>query len=233
MPGSGEAVMTEPHRQESGSHQVHPPAVRVMHWINAVAMIIMILSGWRIYNDSPLIEGFIFPPAFTLGGDPDVSYAKWQNGAYGALQWHFAAMWLLGLNGLAYLTYGFYTGRFRRMLWPITVEGVRQTVEETLRFELKHEHGIYNHVQRLLYVGVLILGVLAVASGLAIWKPVQFQNLAALFGSFQGARWVHFLCMTGIVLFLLVHVALALMVPSTLKSMTIGDASGADGKIDT
>ena len=205
------------------SAQVHPPIVRITHWLNAVAMIIMILSGWRIYNDSPLIDGFVFNPTFTLGGDPDVSYAKWQNGAFGALQWHFAAMWLLFFNGLVYLGYGFWSGRFRRMLWPVTIDGIRQTIGDTLRLKLNHEHGVFNHVQRALYIGVIALAILAVASGLAIWKPVQFQTLASLFGSFQGARWVHFLCMAGIVLFLIVHVALALLVPSTLKSMTIGD----------
>jgi thiosulfate reductase cytochrome b subunit len=207
----------------SGASEVHPPIVRICHWINAIAMIIMIGSGWRIYNDSALIEGFYFPNWMTLGGDPTLSDQKWQNHAYGGLQWHFAAMWVLFFNGLVYLTYGFYSGRFQRMLLPITVEGVLATIKNTLSFKLDHEHGIYNHVQRVMYIGVLALGVLVVMSGLAIWKPVQFQGLASLFGSFQGARWVHFLCMSGIVLFLIVHVLLALLVPKTLVSMTVGD----------
>src|SRR5262249_4246321 len=105
------------------------------------------------------------------------------------------------------------------------------TLRDTLRLKLTHEHGVYNHVQRVMYVGVIGLIVLVVLSGLAIWKPVQFQTLASLFGSFQGARWVHFLCMTGISLFLVVHVALALFVPKTIVSMTIGETTGsADGK---
>ena len=77
--------------------------------------------------------------------------------------------------------------------------------------------------QRVLYTGVLLLGVLVVLSGIAIWKPVQSQPLLLLFGSFQGARLVHFLCMAGFVLFLVVHVALALLVPKTLVSMVTGD----------
>ena len=208
----------------ASAHEIHPRIVRIAHWINAFAMFIMIGSGWRIYNDSPLIEGFRFSTTFSLGGDPDVSYAKWQNAASGALEWHFAAMWLLVLNGLVYLVYGFRSGRFRRMLVPITVVGVTKTIADTLHFRLDHEPGIYNHVQRLLYVGVLSLGVLVVLSGLAIWKPVQFQTLLALlfFGNFQAARWVHFLCMTGIVLFVIVHVSLALIVPSTIRSMLTG-----------
>jgi thiosulfate reductase cytochrome b subunit len=203
--------------------QLHPPIVRVTHWINAIAMIVMIGSGWRIYNDSPLIPDFHFSTLFSLGGDPDTSYAIWQNTASGALQWHFAMMWVLVINGLVYLTYGFVSGRFKRMLLPVSVTGIWQTVRETLSFKLNHEHGVYNHVQRVLYIGVICLAVLIVLSGLAIWKPVQFQWLAAYFGSFQGARWVHFLCMVGIVLFLVIHVVLAALVPSTIVSMTVGD----------
>jgi thiosulfate reductase cytochrome b subunit len=205
----------------------HPLIIRVTHWLNALAMIIMIGSGWRIFNDSPLFD-FIFPPIITIGGDPDISYAKYQNGAYGALQWHFAAMWLLFFNGLVYLTYGFVSGRFRRLFLPITVDGVRNAVVDALHFKLDHDTGVYNQVQRLLYIGVLSLGVLVVLSGLAIWKPVQFQTLAKLFITFQGARWVHFLCMSGIVLFLIIHVALALLVPKTIVGMVKGTAHDRD-----
>jgi thiosulfate reductase cytochrome b subunit len=207
----------------------HPPIVRLTHWINAVAMFIMIGSGWRIYNDSPLISDFYFPDWISIGGNPDVSDRLWQNHASGALLWHFAGMWLLVINGLVYVSYGFYSGRFRRMLLPITVAGVRQSIVDALRLKLEHTVGVYNHVQRLLYVGVLALGVLVVLSGLAIWKPVQFQELTALFGSFQGARWVHFLCMAGICLFVVVHVTLAILVPRTLLSMLTGRSEGHSG----
>ena len=211
---------------------MHPLIIRITHWINAAAMIVMIGSGWRIFNDSPLFD-FIFPPVITFGGDPDVSWQKYQNAAYGALQWHFAAMWVLVINGLVYLTYGFASGRFSRLVLPITVDGVRSAVHDALRFKLDHNTGVYNHVQRLLYIGVLCLGVLVVMSGLAIWKPVQFQGLAKLFITFQGARWVHFLCMVGIVLFMIVHVALALLVPKTIVGMVKGDDHDTDHKHKT
>ena len=210
------------------TREVHPRIVRITHWINAIAMIAMIGSGWRIYNDSPLMDWLVFPNWMTIGGDPTISDRKWQNHAFGGLQWHFAAMWVLVINGLVYLGYGVWSGRFRRMLLPITVEGVRQTLIETMSFKLVHKHGVYNHVQRLMYFGVVALGVLVVLSGLAMWKPVQFQDLASLFLSFQGARWVHFVCMAGIVAFLVVHIALALLVPSTVRSMVMGDSSGGD-----
>src|SRR6516225_3493455 len=95
---------------------IQPAWVRVMHWINALAMILMILSGWQIYNASPLF-GFSFPREYTLGG--------WLGGG---LLWHFAAMWLLMINGLAYLITGFATGRFRKKLLPITASGVLHDV---------------------------------------------------------------------------------------------------------
>jgi thiosulfate reductase cytochrome b subunit len=208
--------------------EVHPLIVRITHWINAVAIIIMIGSGWRIFNDSPLFP-YIFPPSITLGGDVETSFAKWQDsGMGGALQWHFAGMWLLVTNGLVYFTYGFISGRFRMKLLPIGFDGLKRDVIEALTFRLSHEDiSVYNQVQRLLYIGVLTLGVLIVLSGLAIWKPVQLWWLTDLFYGFQGARWVHFFCMSGIVLFLLVHVSLALLVPRSLLAMVTGKAPPA------
>ena len=207
------------------SKKTQPLIVRITHWVNAVAMVIMIGSGWRIFNDSPLIPGFIFHPDITLGGDVYLSQQMWQDsGMGGALQWHFAGMWLLLLNGLVYFTYGFLSGRFRMKLLPVTPTGLLRDIGDALRLKLTHDIGVYNHVQRLLYIGVLTLGVLVVLSGLAIWKPVQLWWLTDLFYGFQGARWVHFACMTGIVLFLVVHVALALLVPRTIVSMITGNA---------
>jgi thiosulfate reductase cytochrome b subunit len=109
------------------------------------------------------------------------------------------------------------------MLLPIRWNELIHTVRDALRFKLSHDDPTkYNTVQKLLYVGVISAGVLVVISGLAIWKPVQFSELYFLFGDFQTARLVHFFCMVAIVLFLIVHVALALIVPSTLVSMFTG-----------
>lgn len=205
----------------------HPRIVRVTHWINAIAMIIMIGSGWRIYNDSPLIEGFHFPAWISLGGDPDVSFARYQNSAFGALQWHFAAMWVLVLNGALYLAYGLATGHFRRKLLPLApVQAVRDALA-ALRGRLSHDDlSVYNAAQRAAYLGAIVLVVGVVLSGLAIWKPVQLYWLAALMGDFEGARILHFFCMAGIVLFVLVHVAMVLLVPKTFLTMITGKAKG-------
>ena len=192
---------------------LHPLPILIMHWINAVAMFVMIGSGWKIYNDDVIFGWLHFPESITIG-----KYA--QHG----LQWHFFAMWILVLNGLFYLTYGFATGRFRRMLIPIRLDELAATIKDALRFRLAHDDPTkYNAVQKVLYIGVLLLGVMIVISGLAIWKPIQFSELLALFGgSFQTARLVHFLCMTGIVLFIIVHVSLALLVPQALVAMVTG-----------
>ena len=190
---------------------IQPAWVRAMHWANAVAMILMIMSGWQIYNASPLF-GFTFPPSITLGG--------WLGGA---LLWHFAAMWLLMVNGLLYLIMGFATGRFRKKLLPITPTGVISDVKAALTFKLAHDDlSKYNYVQKVLYAGIIAVGIVIVLSGLSIWKPVQLSWLVSLFGGYDWARYVHFFCMSAIVLFLIVHVVLALLVPKSLRAMIIG-----------
>jgi thiosulfate reductase cytochrome b subunit len=190
---------------------IQPAWVRTAHWINAVAMIMMIMSGWQIYNASPLFD-FNFSSSITLGG--------WLGGA---LLWHFAAMWLLIVNGLVYVVLGFATGRFRNKLLPITPGGVISDARAALTGRLSHEDLTkYNYVQKLLYAGIIVVGVLIVLSGLSIWKPVQFQYLTALFGGYDVARYVHFFCMAAICAFLVVHVALAVLVPKSLRAMIIG-----------
>ena len=196
----------------SGAAKVIQPAwVRILHWINAFAMVLMIMSGWQIYNASPLF-GFTFSKSITLGG--------WLGGA---LLWHFAAMWILMVNGLIYLALGFATGRFRKKLLPITPAGVISDTKAALTLKLAHDDlSKYNNVQKLLYAGIIVVGVVIVLSGLSIWKPVQLQYLTALFGGYDAARYVHFFCMAAIVAFMVVHVALALIVPKSLRAMIIG-----------
>ena len=190
---------------------IQPGWVRIAHWINAVAMIVMIMSGWQIYNASPLFA-FKFAKSITLG--------DW---LAGALLWHFAAMWLLMVNGLVYVTLGFATGRFRNKLLPITPAGVITDTKAALTGKLSHDDLTrYNYVQKLLYAGIIVVGVLIVLSGLSIWKPVQLQWLTALFGGYEVARYVHFFCMAAIVAFLIVHIALAVLVPKSLRAMIIG-----------
>ena len=190
---------------------VHPLYVRITHWINAVAVFVMLTSGWQIYNASPLFA-FSFPPSLTLGG--------W---LAGGLLWHFAGMWLLVANGLVYLVLGTSKAHFRRKFLPLRPTDVAHDLKAALTGQLSHANlAVYNAVQKLCYVGVLLAGFIIVASGLALWKPVQLKELAALFGGYEGARLVHFFAMASIVLFLLVHLLMALIVPRSLRAMILG-----------
>ena len=206
------SLATTERHAASASKVIQPAWVRVMHWINAVAIILMIMSGLQIYNASPLFRSLTFSPTITLGG--------W---LAGALLWHFAAMWLLMVNGLAYLITGFASGRFARKLLPISPRGVISDAVAALTFKLSHDDlSKYNQVQKLLYTGIIAVGVVIVLSGLSIWKPVQLQYLTALFGGYDTARYVHFFCMSAIVGFLAIHVLLAALVPKSLRAMITG-----------
>ena len=204
---------------------IHPLAVRITHWINAFAIVIMIGSGWRIWNSEPIFD-YYFPVWITVGGDPAASQDVHNElGLASALQWHFAAMWLLVINGLIYFAYGLVSGHFRRTLFPVSVRAFLRDLLAALTFRLPHHLGVYNTVQKVLYLGVLAAGIVMVLSGLAIWKPGQFQELAWLFGGFDTARLVHFLGMSAIVLFLIVHISLVVIVPKTLPTMITGRAA--------
>jgi thiosulfate reductase cytochrome b subunit len=191
--------------------RLHPLLVRVTHWVNAFAILIMVASGWRIYNASPLF-GFRFPGELTLGG--------W---LAGAIQWHFAAMWLLAVNGVIYLGYGIVSGHLRRKLLPLNPSAVFGDVRDALRGRLVHDDlSVYNAAQRAAYLGAIAILLVLVASGLVVWKPVQFHALGVLMGDYEGARLVHFFAMAALVLFVVVHVSMVLLVPTTLPSMFTG-----------
>ena len=196
-------------RREIRRRPAHPVAIRVMHWIGVYAMGCMIFSGWEIYNASPSLP-FMFPAWTGLGG--------WLGGA---LAWHLSAMWLLFADGIAYLIYGFASGHFRRDLKPPRPTEVVHDLAAALSGRLKHHIGHYNAVQRALYGGVIIAIILQVMTGLAIWKPVQLGWLTGLFGGYPIARGIHLATMFGIVAFVLIHVAMVVMFPRTLKSMIV------------
>src|SRR5262245_37610412 len=190
--------------EDSRSITIHPLVVRITHWINALAILVMVTSGWRIYNASPLFP-FRFPNEITLGG--------W---LAGALQWHFAAMWLLVLNGLVYVTYGIVSGHFRRKFFPLSPGAVLRDVRQALRGKLAHDDlTMYNAAQRAAYLTIILCLVVLVLSGLVIWKPVQFYELGLLMGDYEGARYLHFGAMALMVLVVLVHIVMVILVPRT------------------
>src|SRR5919206_3941329 len=190
---------------------IHPLVVRITHWVNVLAVLIMITSGWQIYNASPLF-GFSFPDSVTLGG--------W---LAGALQWHFAGMWLFAINGLVYLLYGIFSGHFRRKLLPISPRAVLSDIGHALRGRLAHDDlSVYNAAQRAAYLALIFFLFLMIVTGLVIWKPVQFYWLGQFMGDYEGARYLHFFAMAAIAFIVLVHVMMVILVPRTFPTMFTG-----------
>ncbi|MCE0811797.1 cytochrome b/b6 domain-containing protein [Buttiauxella sp. S04-F03] len=190
---------------------VHPMWLRICHWLNALAMLVMVASGWRIYNASPLFN-FTFPAELTLGG--------WLGGA---LQWHFAGMWLFGINGVVYLLINIFSGRLKRKFWPLSPRELIKDFVAALRGKLAHEDlSHYNTVQKLAYLFVIFDGIILVCSGLVVWKSVQFPLLRELLGGYDNARFIHFYAMSGMVGFVIIHLIMVALVPKTLLAMLRG-----------
>ena len=197
----------------------HPAIIRVLHWVWVYAIGCMVFSGWEIYNASPSLP-FSFPRWTGLG--------RWLGGA---LAWHFSAMWLLALAGIAYLAYGVTSGHFRRDLGLPTPRAVVRDLGSALTFRLGHRIGHYNAVQRLLYLSVIGALLLQVVTGLAIWKPVQLGALVSLFGGYAIARNIHLTTMFLIVAFVIIHVVLVAIFPRTLVSMIVGTPAEPENPI--
>lgn len=191
--------------------KVHPLIVRIAHWINALAVLMMITSGWQIYNASPLFD-WSFPKEVALGG--------W---LAGGIQWHFAAMWLFVLNGIVYVAYGILSGHFRRKLLPVSPAAVLRDIGAAFRGRLAHDDlTVYNAAQRAAYLALIALLVVLVLSGLVLWKPVQFYWYGQFMGDYEGARYLHFFAMAGVALLVLVHVVMVALVPRTFPSIFTG-----------
>ncbi|HTH75229.1 MAG TPA: cytochrome b/b6 domain-containing protein [Trinickia sp.] len=191
---------------------VQPLWLRITHWINALAILIMVTSGWQIYNASPIFKALTFPAALTLGG--------WLGGA---IQWHFAAMWLLVGNFTAYLALNVATGRLRRRMFPLSIKTVLGDAYAALRGKLGHgDLTHYNAVQKFAYLAVIVDLAIVILSGLVVWKSVQFPLLRALMGGYDNARAVHFFGMSFLVAFFVVHVAMVALVPRSLVLMIRG-----------
>ncbi|MCA1921150.1 cytochrome b/b6 domain-containing protein [Buttiauxella noackiae] len=190
---------------------VHPMWLRICHWLNALAMLVMVASGWRIYNASPLFN-FTFPAELTLGG--------WLGGA---LQWHFAGMWLFGINGVVYLLINIFSGRLKRKFWPLSPRELINDFLAALRGKLAHDDlRHYNTIQKIAYLFVMIEGIILVCSGLVVWKSVQFPLLRELLGGYDNARFIHFYAMSGMVGFVIIHLIMVALVPKTLLAMLRG-----------
>jgi thiosulfate reductase cytochrome b subunit len=192
---------------------IAPVYVRLTHWLNAIAVIVLIMSGLKIYNASPIFD-FLIPNTITIGG--------WLGGA---LLWHFSAMWLLVINGLTYLIFNLYTKRALKKFFPITLSGIIKDLLDTFKGKLSHEDlSVYNTIQKLAYLSIIFDLIFLVMSGLVVWKSVQFPVLRELIGGFDNARVIHFFCMAYAVFFLFIHLVMVALVPKTLLIMIRGKA---------
>jgi thiosulfate reductase cytochrome b subunit len=195
----------------AGAGVIHPRWLRLTHWLNALAVVVMTTSGWRIYDASPLFD-FTIPRGMTLGG--------WLGGA---LQWHFAGMWLLAVNGLLYLTLNLASGRLFRRFFPVSPVGVLADLWRAVRGRLAHDDPRhYNQVQRAAYLFAMLDLMVLVASGLVLWKSVQFGLLRDLLGGYETARRIHFAAMALLAGFVVVHLTMVALVPRTLLTMIRG-----------
>jgi thiosulfate reductase cytochrome b subunit len=210
---SGEPASGLPSQPAHGRHRILQPVwVRISHWLNALAAVLMLMSGWRIYDASPIFAGFVIPKAITLGG--------WLGGA---LQWHFAAMWLLFFNGLFYLAMNIVTGRIKSKFFPLSPKAILHDLGEALRGHLSHaDPSKYNAVQKFAYLFAMLDITVLVLSGLAIWKSVQLPVLREVMGGYDSARVVHFSAMSLLVAFVVVHVVMVALVPRSLLTMIRG-----------
>ncbi|ESQ90045.1 cytochrome B561 [Asticcacaulis sp. AC460] len=197
--------------EESDKSSVHPWWLRMVHWMNAAGVIILILSGWQIYNATGFM-GFKFPREVTLG--------RWLGGG---IQWHFAAMWLLWGVAVFYLVMATVTGRWQRKFWPVSIPGIFRDLKATFTGKLSHtDLRIYNYVQKAAYLFVMLDITVLILSGLVLWKNVQFPILRMLMFGYEGARLIHFVAMVAMCGFIVVHVVMALLVPKTIKAMLWG-----------
>lgn len=174
----------------------HPLIIRLTHWINAATLAIMVTSGFRIYNASP-IWNFEIPSAITLGG--------W---LAGARMWHFFGMWLFALNGIVWGTYNVFSSHGRRttLFGRADVKGVLPMIRYYLRLKKQHPpSGKYNSLQKLAYTTIPLAALGSLVSGIALYWPVQFSGIASLFGGYDAARKLHFFFSSLLVLFFFGH----------------------------
>jgi len=200
--------------------------VRLTHWVSAVAIVIMIGSGLRIFDAYPAFarkgETFCCYPWAGRAIPASLTFGGW---LAGARNWHFAMMWLLVVTGLVYLAFLFLHGEWRDIA---PRRGDARDAWQMMRFYLfarsDHPHqGKHNALQKAAYTAMPVIGIALVLTGLAIWKPVSLGWLTALFGGYVWARYWHFVAMALLVLLVVVHVVMVLTVdPYAIRSMITG-----------
>ncbi len=205
----------------------HSGVVRLTHWLNAVLLLGMIASGLQIYlaypHFGPRGDPYPVPNPWAGGGIPE--WARLGGWLAGGLNWHFTLAWPLVVTGLVYLGFLVASGEWRSLLFR--PRDLRPATEMQLYYlRLRKEHppqGKHNALQKAAYTGIVLVGVLAVLSGFAIYKPVQLGWMVTLFGGYELARYWHFVTVWIFVAFTLLHVALVFAAdPASLRGMITG-----------
>jgi Ni/Fe-hydrogenase b-type cytochrome subunit len=187
----------------------HPTIVRLCHWAQAIALAVLIPSGFQIFDAFPsfgakIPERDLFePPGFiTLGG--------WLGGA---LQWHFTFAWLLIVSLIVYVVYQAISGNWRQVLFVRRdIPGVWPMARHYFLFGPKPEvREVYNPLQKQAYTTAIGLIGVSVITGLALYKPVQLSWLVWLMGGFGLVRVWHFLAMCGLLAFIPGHLIMVLL----------------------
>jgi Ni/Fe-hydrogenase b-type cytochrome subunit len=187
----------------------HPFVVRFCHWVNAISLFVLVGSGFQIFRAFPSFGAKVpqnvlinWPKAYALGG--------WLGGG---LQWHLTFMWIYIATGALYVGYELVSGNYRQILFvPRDIRGVWPVVRHYFFFGAKPRGTeAYNPLQKLAYMSAILLGLLSVLTGLAIWKPIQFSWLAWLMGGFHLARLGHFLVMWAIIAFVVGHLVMVIL----------------------
>ncbi len=214
----------------SESPKRHHWIVRLTHWAAFVLIFGMIASGLQIYGAYPRFGARAGP--FLPNPFQDLRFPEWSRlGGWlaGGINWHFALMWPLVLVGLVYLVYMAVSGEWRKLVFrPRDVRPALGMARYYLKIDRDHPpQGKHNALQKGAYTAVIVLGILSVLSGVAVYKPVQLGWLVTAFGGFQAARWWHFWTVWLFVGFTVVHVALVLLAdPASLRSMVTGEYRG-------
>jgi len=209
-----------------GRSKRHHAVVRITHWVNALALTIMVGSGLRIFNAYPRFarrgETFCCYPFAGRRIPASLTFGGW---LAGARNWHFAMMWVLVVNGFVYLAFIYLHGEWRDL---IPRRGVVRDVGEMVKFYLtiRKDHprqGKHNALQRMAYFSMPIVGIIAVLTGIAIWKPVELAPFTDLMGGYVWARYWHFLSMLLLVILGVGHVFMVFTVdPYSIPAMITG-----------
>ena len=187
----------------------HPWVVRFTHWVNAVALFVMVGSGLQIFRAFPSF-GAKIPQKDLLHWPKGIAIGGWLGGG---LQWHMTFLWIYIASGLFYVLYEVFSANYKQVLFtPKDIPGVWPMVRYYFFFGAKPPaREAYNPLQKLAYSSAVSLGLLSVVTGIAVWKPVQFSWLARLMGGFHWARVWHFAVMWAIVAFVFGHLVMVIL----------------------